>query len=99
MVDSKNRIKVMDFDLAKLKGGILATELVPLERDALDGADFLAELAVIYARTGEIEKSIEGLERLLSIPSGLTENELRIEPWWDPLRDHPRFQRLIQQRS
>jgi hypothetical protein len=43
---------------------------------------FLAELAVIYARTGEIEKSIEGLERLLSIPSGLTENELRIEPWW-----------------
>lgn len=78
-----------------VREGILATELVPLERDALDGADYLAELAVIYTRTGEIEKTIKVLERLLSIPSGLTENELRIEPWWDPLREHPGFQKLV----
>jgi eukaryotic-like serine/threonine-protein kinase len=76
--------------------GEKATELVPIERDALDGAEFQRELAVIYATVGETEKALDTIYMLLSMPSNLTRNELKINPEWDPLRDHPRFQEIIE---
>jgi len=79
-----------------MREGEKATELVPIERDALDGADFQRELAVIYATVGETEKALDTVEMLLSIPSSVTRNELIFNPDWDPLRDHPRFQEIIE---
>ncbi len=56
-------------------------------------------LAAIYTEVGEYEKATERLEYLLTVPGDLSVNLLRIDPVWDPLRDHPRFQRLLDEYS
>jgi hypothetical protein len=55
-------------------------------------------LARIEALVGEKEAAINHLEYLLSVPSGVSVPSLRVESTWDSLRDHPRFQLLLEQR-
>jgi hypothetical protein len=71
------------------------TELVPLSRDALNGSRRLIDLAEIYSMVGEVDAAIDILEEVLSVPSLMTVQRLRLQPTWDPLRDHPRFQALL----
>jgi serine/threonine-protein kinase len=52
-------------------------------------------LAQIYTMLGEKGAAIDELEHLLSIPSPLSVPLLRLDPIWDPLRDHPRFHLLV----
>jgi len=52
-------------------------------------------MAEVYARTGQVEPAIDVLEKLMSVPSGINANLLRVDPCYDPLRNHPRFQALI----
>jgi serine/threonine-protein kinase len=56
-------------------------------------------LAHIYIQIGEYEQAMDELERLLSIPSFLTWWRLKLDPIYDPLREHPRFQQLIADHS
>jgi serine/threonine-protein kinase len=72
-----------------------AVDLLPVSKDALDGVDPVGALAVVYTRVGEREAAIDKLEYLLSIPSVTTAWILRLDPTWDPLRDHPRFKKLV----
>jgi non-specific serine/threonine protein kinase len=72
-----------------------AVDLVPISKDALDGVDAVMALVAVYTRVGEHEAAIEKLEYLLSIPSEMTVKTLRLNPTWDPLREHPRFQKLV----
>lgn len=51
--------------------------------------------AEILAQTGEAEAAIDELERLLGQPSWLSVPKLRLEPLYDPLRDHPHFRALL----
>lgn len=53
-------------------------------------------LATIYAMVGEAEAAIDQLELLLSIPSFMSVAQLRIDRGFDSLRDHPRFQALLE---
>jgi TolB-like protein/Tfp pilus assembly protein PilF len=73
-----------------------AVELVPISKDALDGSDQARELAKIYAQVGEIDKALDLIDELLSIPCDLSVGLLRLDPIWDPLRDNLRFQALIE---
>lgn len=75
--------------------GEKATELLPISQDAYVGTIVKRDLAYIYTLCGQKEQAIDVLESLLSIPSVIHRNKLRIHPDWDPLRDHPRFQELI----
>ena len=52
-------------------------------------------LVTIYILVGEYELAIDNLEYLLSIPSYTTKWVLRLHPSYDPLRENPRFQKLI----
>jgi DNA-binding winged helix-turn-helix (wHTH) protein/TolB-like protein/tetratricopeptide (TPR) repeat protein len=70
-------------------------ELSPLSADAYDGADSLLEQAQILARAGEVERAVETLEQLLSIPSTVSAAWLRLDPCWDPLRGNPAFRALL----
>ena len=78
-----------------IREGERAVALVP--KDALRGPTFVQRLAVIHALVGEPEAAIDQIEYLLSIPSKLTVGWLRVHPFWDPLRDHPRFQALLEE--
>jgi len=72
-------------------------ELDPVERDAIDGAFRLVDLAFTYARVGEEDAAVETFARLLAIPSPIAAPGLRATPARAiaALRRNPRFQRLL----
>ena len=73
------------------------TESLPIEEDALSGPSLLAGLAQIEAHTGHPEEAVKIVRHLLSIPAGqvISIARLKIDPVWDPIRDHPDFQQLL----
>jgi serine/threonine-protein kinase len=73
------------------------SELLPPERDALLGTAALGGLAEIQSHTGSGTEAIATLRRLLSVPAGESVSiaRLKIDPVWDPIRDHPSFQQLL----
>jgi len=73
-----------------------AVALAPLSHDAQRGANLAMDLAEVYMMVGEYDLAIDQLELLLSIPSPVSIPLLRVDPLWDPLREHPRFHALLQ---
>jgi serine/threonine-protein kinase len=62
----------------------------------LQGARSERDMALIYAMTGEYDAAIDLLEHVMSVPFEYESvATLSNHPWWDSLRDHPRFQALI----
>ena len=79
-----------------IREGELATDLLPVSKEAWRGTFRIEDLARIYVMVGEFDAAIEKLEFLLDVPSELSVPLLQIDPAWDPLRDHPRFKKLIE---
>jgi TolB-like protein/Tfp pilus assembly protein PilF len=75
--------------------GKRAVELLPESQDAMDGPKTTASLAKIYALTGESDEAFRLIDHLLHVPNGLTVPALKLDPVWDPLRQDPRFQALV----
>jgi len=73
-----------------------ASELLPASKDAFGGPEIMEGVAQVHAILGDSGQTIEILDGLLSRPSGVTVQSLKINPIWDPLRDDPRFQALIE---
>jgi tetratricopeptide (TPR) repeat protein len=80
-----------------LAEGRSAVELLPLTKNALTGAELMTFLAIIYARTGEVDLALKELTSLLEIPSHLSYGQLRLHPYWDPLRGDPRFDKIVEE--
>ncbi len=72
-----------------------AVDLMPLSRDVYDGALVLQGQAAVYTRTGEKDKALALLQKLMSQPGYLTYGYLRTETTWDPLRGDPRFEKFL----
>ena len=73
---------------------VRGADLLPVEKEAWRGSYRLIELAVVYTMVGEHEQALDLLERLVSIPAEFSPQLLKIDPTWDPLRDHPRYQAI-----
>jgi TolB-like protein/Tfp pilus assembly protein PilF len=69
--------------------------LAQYDTDAVDKPRVEAVLAQIQAKFGDVESAISALSHLLEVPAGITRADLRFNPMWDPLRQDPRFQKLI----
>jgi len=85
-----------------IREGRRAVELLPESKDALDGSIMNAYLALIYVRVEEKDLALPLIERLLktagavdSADYSITVNDLKYRWEWDPIRDDPRFQKLI----
>jgi serine/threonine-protein kinase len=73
----------------------MPVELLPVSKDALTGPKLQENLAVIYVWTGEKEQACDLLALLASIPCELSYGRPRLNPFWDPLRDDPRFEKIV----
>ena len=87
-----------------IRAGRRAVELEPESKDILNAPWMRGFLAMIYARVGEANSSLELLEALLTSPGpvdntncSISYNDLRHRWQWDPLRNDPRFQKLVAQ--
>ena len=86
-----------------IREGKRAVQLTPVSKDAIDGHQWVCNLALIYARLGDADQAIALIESLLRQPgcvSPLNEAsmslwELRLRWQWDPLRSDPRFQKIL----
>jgi serine/threonine-protein kinase len=81
---------------AAVREGQMAVDLMPISRDAYAAPTYLLGLAQVHSMVGDYEAAIDLLDYLLSIPSSVSVPYLRLHPIWDPLRDHPRFQALLE---
>ncbi len=82
-----------------IREGRQGVNLYPVSKDAYGGTHHVYHLAWIYTAVGEYEEALDQLEFLMSIAAGevATVALLRLDPKWDPLRQHPRFQSLIEE--
>jgi serine/threonine protein kinase/Tfp pilus assembly protein PilF len=78
-----------------LREGRRAVELLPVEEDAVNGARMIVCLARIAAWVGDSDLACEQLARASRLPGGVTYGELKLLPWWDPLRGDPRFEQIV----
>ena len=72
-----------------------AMDLRPESKDAFEGPQITEQVAQVYAILGDNARAIELLDGLLSRPSGVTLQSLKVNPAWDPLRSDPAFQALF----
>jgi TolB-like protein/Flp pilus assembly protein TadD len=78
-----------------IREGRHAIELLPVTKDSIGGSLLVQYLALIYAWTGEKDLALEQLNLATKIPGYLSYGQLRLHPYWDPLRGDPRFQKII----
>jgi tetratricopeptide (TPR) repeat protein len=78
-----------------IREGKLAVEMLPVSKEAMRGPSRVEDLAKIYVMVGEFDAAIGQLEFLLSRPGKISIPLLRLDPAWNPLRDHPRFKKLV----
>src|SRR5688500_17231103 len=78
-----------------VREGVRACQLVPVSKDAINGALLVEFLAVIYSWTGEKNLALEQLKIAASLPNDVSYGQLRLHPYWDDLRGDPAFERLV----
>ena len=78
-----------------IREGKRAVELLPMEQDALNGLRVREFLAAIYAWIGEKELACQQLVSTIQLPASVSYGELRLHPYWDPLRGEPCFEEIV----
>jgi serine/threonine protein kinase/Tfp pilus assembly protein PilF len=78
-----------------IRAGRRAVELLPVSKNAIEGALLIEYLALIYAWTGEKDLAFQQLAVAARTPGFLSYGELRLHPRWDSLRGDPRFEKIV----
>src|SRR5437867_1427609 len=80
-----------------LREGRRAVELLPVEKDSMNGTNMVKYLAAIAAWVGDKDLACEQLASIIRRPSNLSYGQLKLLPFWDPLRGDPRFEKLVEE--
>jgi TolB-like protein/Tfp pilus assembly protein PilF len=78
-----------------LREGRRALDLMPVTRDALDGANIVTYFALACAWLDEKDLAFEFLTISAQVPNGISYGTLRLDPDWDSLRGDPRFDKIV----
>jgi serine/threonine protein kinase/Flp pilus assembly protein TadD len=78
-----------------LREGRRAVQLLPVEKDAINGVRMICYLAMIAAWSGDKDLACEQLEIAVNPPAPITYGQLKLVPFWDPLRGDPRFEKIV----
>jgi TolB-like protein/class 3 adenylate cyclase/Tfp pilus assembly protein PilF len=97
--DQLRMLALIDAELGEkeraIREGRAACDMLPVSKDALEGAILITNLASIYALTGEKDLALQLLEIVSKLPAGPSYGELRLDPEWDSLRGDPRFEKIV----
>jgi serine/threonine-protein kinase len=80
-----------------LREGRRAIELVPVEKDSINGSRILVYFAIIAAWADEKDLAFQYLAANAKSPGGFnvaTYGALKLLPFWDPVRGDPRFEKI-----
>jgi len=80
-----------------LSEGRRAVELLPVEKDAINGPLMIEYLAMIAAWVGDKDLACDQLARVIRSPNTVSYGQLKLLPFWDPLRGDPRFEKLVEE--
>ena len=75
--------------------GRRAIELLPVEKDRLNGGRIIVYLAMIGAWVGDHELACEQLAKGVRYPTGPSYGQLKLLPTWDPLRGDACFEEIV----
>jgi tetratricopeptide (TPR) repeat protein len=78
-----------------IREALRAVDLMPIAKDSYWGPLAVANLALVYAWTGERDRALEQLEIVATIPAGPSYGDLRFNPCWDDLRGDKRFDKIV----
>jgi tetratricopeptide (TPR) repeat protein len=78
-----------------LREGRRAAELLPVKKDAVFGPSMIAYLAMIAAWVGDKDLACEQLATVDRSPGHVSYGQLKLLPFWDPLRGDPRFEKIV----
>jgi TolB-like protein/Tfp pilus assembly protein PilF len=78
-----------------LREGQRAIELLPVEKDSINGAHMIEYFAITAAWVGEKDLACDKLAAALPMPAQLSYGQLKLLPYWDPLRGDPRFEKIV----
>jgi TolB-like protein/Tfp pilus assembly protein PilF len=78
-----------------IREALRAVELLPIAKESLNGPTLVANLALVYAWTGERDRALEQLEIVATISNGPTYGDLLLNPCWDDLRGDKRFDKIV----
>src|SRR6266511_4260751 len=78
-----------------VREGRRAVELLPVEKDARVGKAIVKYLAIIAAWVGDKDLACEQLAIAVRPPSFVSYGNLKLQPFWDPLRDEPCFEEIV----
>src|SRR5213075_2635637 len=80
-----------------LREGRRAVDLLPVEKDSMNGANMVKYLAMIAAWVGDKDLACEQLASIIRRPSSLSYGQLKLLPFWDPLRGDSRFEKILEE--
>ena len=78
-----------------LQEGRRAIELLPVEKDRVNGGRIIVYLAMIAAWIGDTDLACQQLSTALGFPTSPSYGQLKLLPTWDPLRGDPCFEKIV----
>jgi TolB-like protein/class 3 adenylate cyclase/Tfp pilus assembly protein PilF len=78
-----------------LREGRRAIELLPVEKDSINGPHMIEYFAIIAAWVGEKDLAFEQLDKAIRLPCEVSYGRLKLLPYYDPLRGDPRFEKIV----
>jgi len=80
-----------------LREGRRSIDLLPVKKDSINGAHMIEYFAIIAAWVGEKDLALEYLTKAEQLPGygTITYGQLKLTPYWDPLRGDPRFEKIV----
>jgi serine/threonine protein kinase/Tfp pilus assembly protein PilF len=78
-----------------LREGRRAVGLLPVQKDAVNSSIMIKYFAMIAGWVGDKDLACEQLALATGSPGPLSYGQLKLLPFWDPLRGDPRFEKIV----